>query len=181
MKLLLLLSSSSDYPFAQGLFTAIIISILIFIFKLIGKGVTKASDTLIVGTGNINAILRTASAKINEGQIDDSIKLYKKVLESEPNNITALISLGNIAFSKEDFMNSELYYKKLYDNYQNEINSSEQSIKVNRTQLCLSLYKLGYIYHIQNMTSKANELKKVAFENCDLQKNHPTVIEKYNY
>jgi hypothetical protein len=31
------------------------------------------------------------------------------------------------------------------------------------------------------MTSKANELKKVAFENCDLQKNHPTVIEKYNY
>jgi tetratricopeptide (TPR) repeat protein len=181
MQLLILLASSSQYPFAQGIFTGILLLIVIFIFRIIGKGMSKAGDAILISTGDVNVLLNSASKKIKEGNIEDSIKLYNKVLELEPLNVTALISMGNISFANEDYMNAERFYQKLYDNYRDDIESNEQSIKINKEQLCLSFYKLGYIFHQQNNIAQAKKLKKLAFEHCDLTKKQASVIKKYNY
>jgi tetratricopeptide (TPR) repeat protein len=178
---LCVLLSQSNHPFAQGVFTAIIISILLFIFRIVSKGISKATDNVIVGSGNVNSILKMALKKFNESEVEESVKLYRKVLENDSQNIIALISLGNIFISSEDYFNAQRYLEILFNAYRNNINSNVREIKENKTGICLAIYKLGYVYHVQNNMNKAIQMKEFSFQHLDIRKNHPTVIQKYKY
>jgi hypothetical protein len=178
---LALLLYQSDHPFAQGLFTALLISILVFIFSFIKKGITKATDSLVVNSGNINSILKIALKKYNEGDISSSINSYTKVLEIEEYNITALISLGNIYLSNKENYTAERYLQILYNEYNNKINSSTPIIANNKNKLCIAAYKLGYLLSQRGESSKALAIKTFSLSNSNIEREHSSLLTKYNY
>lgn len=156
----------SNFPFAQGVFTAILVSVFVFVFKLISKGLDKTIDKTYLSSKNINKLLRFALLFNQKGQIDDSIQAYKKVLEIEPFNSMALISLGYINFQQQNFEEAQVFYSKIYDYYF----VSNPTIKNNldekpKALLYIALYRYGYILNKKGLIEKGFEFKKLSLEN----------------
>jgi len=157
---------SSNHPFAQGVFTAIIIGILLFIFRFIGNGVDKTIDKAYLSSNDVNKLLHFAFSFFKKGKIDEAIQSYKKVLQLDPINWNALVSLGFINFSKNNFDESKKLYEKLYQQY--FLIDPRAKYRLEEKQLALiyaSLYRLGFILHNEGDNNKALELKTLSLTN----------------
>ena len=104
----------SNFPFAQGVFTAIMIGIVLFIFKAINKGVDKTIGKAYLSSNNVSKLLNYANQFYLKGQINETLEAYKKVLTLDVSNSTALMSLGFINFQKENFDEAEKFYKQVF-------------------------------------------------------------------
>jgi tetratricopeptide (TPR) repeat protein len=48
-----------------------------------------------------------------QGQLQPAAREYKAVLKSQPQHLSALLALGNIAFQNEEWTNAEEYYRRV--------------------------------------------------------------------
>lgn len=173
---------ASNFPFAQGVFTAIIVGIVLFIFKLIGKGVDKTIDKAYLSSNDVGKLLHFALDFNKKGQIDDTIQAYKKVLQLDPVNSTALVSLGFINFQQNKFDDAEECYRKIYEHYFVNDPTAKSSLEEKPlSQLYVSIYRFGYILNKKGLTEKALELKTLSLTNKYFVDNYNNLRTEISY
>lgn len=172
----------SNFPIAQGVFTALIVGIVLFVFKLINKGVDKTIDKAYLSSNNVEKLLHFALDFNKKGQIDDTIQAYKKVLLLEPVNSTALVSLGFINFQQNNFDAAEECYWKIYNHYFVNEPTAKNSLKEKPlSQLYISIYRLGYILNKKGLNEKSLELKKISLMNTYFVENYKNLRNEISY
>ena len=73
---------------------------------------------------------------------DDIEDIYDRILDIDENNYTATLNLGKIKYNSSDYLNSKIYFEKIYNNFPSDIEAN--------------VY-LGWIYYNLGNSSKARD------------------------
>ncbi len=172
----------SNFPIAQGLFTGFIIFLMFYIYKLLSKAGDIIIDKAFLNTNNVNILLNYGIKFYKKGKINEAIQVYEKVINIEPFNTTALVSLGNIFFSTKKYDDAERFYKILHKKYFIDDNDSKDSLNSKLlTQLYISIYRYGYILNNKGLIEMAAELKNLSLGNKNFVDNCKNLQSDLSY
>lgn len=172
----------TNFPFAQGVFTALLIGVVLFIFKFINKGVDKTIDIAHLSTNDINKLLNLALGFLNQEKIKESVQAYNKILTIEPTNPEALTSLVGIYFVQEKFEEAEYYCERIFNHYFISMPETKKNLNpVSLSELYITIYCYGYIQNKKGQIERAMELKNISLENKEFLQDYEDLRSEIPY